>query len=73
MAIPVSIFYSVPHQKDFDHYIRFCFVKVRVAWGGSTACILQAARGRKRKNQCVSMQDEATLQAMDKQLQKWKA
>ncbi|XP_047380441.1 kynurenine--oxoglutarate transaminase 1 isoform X3 [Sciurus carolinensis] len=27
MAIPVSIFYSVPHQKDFDHYIRFCFVK----------------------------------------------
>uniref|UniRef100_A0A8D2DZJ5 Kynurenine--oxoglutarate transaminase 1 n=1 Tax=Sciurus vulgaris TaxID=55149 RepID=A0A8D2DZJ5_SCIVU len=44
MAIPVSIFYSVPHQKDFDHYIRFCFVK-----------------------------DEATLQAMDKQLQKWKA
>uniref|UniRef100_A0A8D2I5B2 Kynurenine aminotransferase 1 n=1 Tax=Urocitellus parryii TaxID=9999 RepID=A0A8D2I5B2_UROPR len=43
-AIPVSIFYSVPHQKDFDHYIRFCFVK-----------------------------DEATLQAMDKKLQKWKA
>ncbi|XP_048200231.1 kynurenine--oxoglutarate transaminase 1 isoform X1 [Perognathus longimembris pacificus] len=27
VAIPVSIFYSVPHQKDFDHYIRFCFVK----------------------------------------------
>lgn len=26
-AIPVSIFYSVPHQKHFDHYIRFCFVK----------------------------------------------
>ncbi|XP_077904496.1 kynurenine--oxoglutarate transaminase 1 isoform X6 [Ictidomys tridecemlineatus] len=44
VAIPVSIFYSVPHQKDFDHYIRFCFVK-----------------------------DEATLQAMDKKLQKWKA
>ncbi|VTJ58462.1 Hypothetical predicted protein [Marmota monax] len=44
VAIPVSIFYSVSHQKDFDHYIRFCFVK-----------------------------DEATLQAMDKKLQKWKA
>lgn len=27
VAIPVSIFYSVPHQKLFDHYIRFCFVK----------------------------------------------
>ncbi|XP_073662788.1 kynurenine--oxoglutarate transaminase 1 isoform X2 [Tursiops truncatus] len=27
MAIPVSIFYSVPHQKLFDHYIRFCFMK----------------------------------------------
>ncbi|KAM9206300.1 kynurenine--oxoglutarate transaminase 1 isoform 8-T12 [Dugong dugon] len=43
-AIPVSIFCSVPHQKHFDHYIRFCFIK-----------------------------DEATLQAMDKKLQKWKA
>ncbi|XP_063506461.1 kynurenine--oxoglutarate transaminase 1 isoform X5 [Pongo pygmaeus] len=43
VAIPVSIFYSVPHQKHFDHYIRFCFVK-----------------------------DEATLQAMDEKLQKWK-
>lgn len=27
VAIPVSIFYSRPHQKDFDHYVRFCFVK----------------------------------------------
>nr|XP_044997453.1 kynurenine--oxoglutarate transaminase 1 isoform X3 [Jaculus jaculus] len=44
VAIPVSIFFSRPHQKDFDHYIRFCFVK-----------------------------DEATLQAMDQRLQKWKA
>ncbi|XP_004392557.1 PREDICTED: kynurenine--oxoglutarate transaminase 1 [Odobenus rosmarus divergens] len=26
-AIPVSVFYSKPHQKHFDHYIRFCFVK----------------------------------------------
>uniref|UniRef100_A0A8C6GFM6 Kynurenine aminotransferase 1 n=1 Tax=Mus spicilegus TaxID=10103 RepID=A0A8C6GFM6_MUSSI len=26
-AIPVSIFYSQSHQKDFDHCIRFCFVK----------------------------------------------
>ncbi|XP_029424587.1 kynurenine--oxoglutarate transaminase 1 isoform X4 [Nannospalax galili] len=44
VAIPVSIFFSRPHQKDFDHYLRFCFVK-----------------------------DEATLQAMDERLQKWKA
>lgn len=29
MAIPVSTFISVPHQKFFDHYIRFCFVKDR--------------------------------------------
>lgn len=43
VAIPVSTFFSQPHQKDFDHYIRFCFVK-----------------------------DEATLQAMDERLQKWK-
>ncbi|XP_065735838.1 kynurenine--oxoglutarate transaminase 1 isoform X2 [Phocoena phocoena] len=27
MAIPVSIFCSVPHQELFDHYIRFCFMK----------------------------------------------
>ncbi|XP_058158263.1 kynurenine--oxoglutarate transaminase 1 isoform X3 [Dasypus novemcinctus] len=27
MAIPASIFYSVPHQKHFDYYIRFCFMK----------------------------------------------
>ncbi|XP_012627622.1 kynurenine--oxoglutarate transaminase 1 isoform X1 [Microcebus murinus] len=27
VAIPVSIFCSKPHQKHFDHYIRFCFVK----------------------------------------------
>ncbi|XP_029775261.1 kynurenine--oxoglutarate transaminase 1 isoform X2 [Suricata suricatta] len=27
VAIPVSTFYSVPHRKLFDHYIRFCFVK----------------------------------------------
>ncbi|XP_025768781.1 kynurenine--oxoglutarate transaminase 1 [Puma concolor] len=27
VAIPVSTFYSVPHRKIFDHYIRFCFVK----------------------------------------------
>lgn len=26
-AIPVSIFFSQSHQKDFDHYIRFCFIK----------------------------------------------
>ncbi|XP_063792574.1 kynurenine--oxoglutarate transaminase 1 isoform X2 [Pseudophryne corroboree] len=26
-AIPVSAFYSVPHQKMFENYIRFCFVK----------------------------------------------
>ncbi|XP_023556111.1 kynurenine--oxoglutarate transaminase 1 isoform X1 [Octodon degus] len=44
VAIPVSIFYSRPHQKDFNHYIRFCFAK-----------------------------EEATLQAMDEKLQKWKA
>ncbi|XP_036185319.1 kynurenine--oxoglutarate transaminase 1 isoform X3 [Myotis myotis] len=27
VAIPVSVFYSMPQQKHFDHYIRFCFVK----------------------------------------------
>ncbi|XP_035293497.1 kynurenine--oxoglutarate transaminase 1 isoform X3 [Cricetulus griseus] len=32
VAIPVSIFFSQPHQKDFDHYIRFCFVKGEKAW-----------------------------------------
>lgn len=35
VAIPVSIFFSRPHQKDFDHYIRFCFVKVRESGGRS--------------------------------------
>lgn len=28
-AIPASIFYSMPHRKHFDHYVRFCFVKVK--------------------------------------------
>nr|KAF6485152.1 hypothetical protein HJG63_007458 [Rousettus aegyptiacus] len=27
VAIPVSYMCSVPHQKHFDNYIRFCFVK----------------------------------------------
>nr|DBA21429.1 TPA: hypothetical protein GDO54_018066 [Pyxicephalus adspersus]DBA21430.1 TPA: hypothetical protein GDO54_018066 [Pyxicephalus adspersus] len=26
-AIPVSAFYSAPHKKEFENYIRFCFVK----------------------------------------------
>ncbi|KAM3910616.1 kynurenine--oxoglutarate transaminase 1-like isoform 2-T2 [Leptodactylus fuscus] len=26
-AIPVSAFYSAPHKKQFENYIRFCFVK----------------------------------------------
>ncbi|MEE6505595.1 hypothetical protein FKM82_005572 [Ascaphus truei] len=26
-AIPMSAFYSVPHKKLFDNFIRFCFVK----------------------------------------------
>ncbi|XP_030063754.1 kynurenine--oxoglutarate transaminase 1-like [Microcaecilia unicolor] len=26
-AIPVSAFYSTPHKKMFEHFIRFCFVK----------------------------------------------
>lgn len=29
VAIPVSVFYSQSHQKHVDHYIRFCFVKVK--------------------------------------------
>lgn len=33
MAIPVSYMCSVPHQKHFDNYIRFCFVKVRAKAG----------------------------------------
>ncbi|XP_036892907.1 kynurenine--oxoglutarate transaminase 1 isoform X3 [Sturnira hondurensis] len=27
VALPVSVFYSAQHQQQFDHYIRFCFVK----------------------------------------------
>lgn len=27
-TIPVSAFYSPEHGKEFDKYIRFCFVKV---------------------------------------------
>ncbi|KAJ8261376.1 hypothetical protein COCON_G00170990 [Conger conger] len=26
-TIPVSAFYSLEHCKDFENYIRFCFVK----------------------------------------------
>lgn len=27
VAVPVSFFYSKQHQKQFDHYIRLCFLK----------------------------------------------
>ncbi|XP_045052931.2 kynurenine--oxoglutarate transaminase 1 isoform X2 [Desmodus rotundus] len=27
VALPVSYFYSTQHQRQFDHYVRFCFVK----------------------------------------------
>ncbi|XP_006119112.2 kynurenine--oxoglutarate transaminase 1 isoform X4 [Pelodiscus sinensis] len=27
VAIPVSAFYGTPHKRNFDHLIRFCFVK----------------------------------------------
>lgn len=33
VAIPVSIFFSGPQQQHFDHYIRFCFVKVKLGLG----------------------------------------
>lgn len=29
-TIPVSAFYSPEHCKDFENYIRFCFVKVNL-------------------------------------------
>ena len=37
VAVPVSIFFSLPHQKFFDHYIRFCFVKVKDSPGEGRA------------------------------------
>lgn len=29
-TMPVSAFYSPEHSKEFDKYIRFCFVKVNL-------------------------------------------
>lgn len=57
MAIPVSIFFSLPHQKLFDHYIRFCFMKVKV-WpgGGKTSASLPTSpkgAGRRVRPICV--------------------
>lgn len=40
-AIPASIFYSRSHQKHFDHYIRFCFVKVKDGVSEGRAGLLQ--------------------------------
>lgn len=44
-AIPVSAFYSTAQKRNFDHLIRFCFVKVRCLgqpasdkWGQGTDC-----------------------------------
>uniref|UniRef100_A0A7M4E2H9 Kynurenine aminotransferase 1 n=1 Tax=Crocodylus porosus TaxID=8502 RepID=A0A7M4E2H9_CROPO len=44
-AIPVSAFYSTAQKRNFDHFIRFCFVKVRCLgeptsdkWGQGTDC-----------------------------------
>lgn len=31
-TIPVSAFYSPEHSKEFDKYIRFCFVKVNLTF-----------------------------------------
>lgn len=50
VAIPVSIFYSAPQQKHFDHYIRFCFMKVKGGlrgWGrgGGFPTLLPKAPG----------------------------
>lgn len=75
MAIPVSIFYSVPHQKLFDHYIRFCFVKVKVRAVGEEASPSfprPAGVWGQEQDQSMLAQDEATLQAMDKKLQEWR-
>ncbi|KAF6327624.1 hypothetical protein mRhiFer1_008316 [Rhinolophus ferrumequinum] len=47
VAIPVSVFYSQSHQKHFDHYIRFCFVKVkgRAVEGGTSPNFPRPAGG----------------------------
>lgn len=75
MAIPVSVFCSAPQQKHFDHYIRFCFVKVTGGAAGGKASPSSprpaGVRGEE-EDQSVSAQDESTLQAMDKKLQEWK-
>lgn len=57
VAIPVSVFYSQSHQKHFDHYIRFCFVKVkgRAVEGGASPNFPRPAGGceeRGRINLC---------------------
>lgn len=73
MAIPVSIFFSVPHQKLFDHYIRFCFVKVTDMPGEGRAPQSSPGLLGRGVDWSVLVQDESTLRAMDQKLQKWKA
>lgn len=76
VAIPVSVFYSVPQQKHFDHYIRFCFVKVTGRAAGGRAGLPQLPRARRgsgeKRGTNLLAQDESTLRAMDKKLQEWK-
>lgn len=75
VAIPVSVFYSRPQQKHFDHYIRFCFVKVKGrAAGGKAPHAPHGPLGvwGEEEDRSVLAQDESTLQAMDKKLREWK-
>ncbi|KAF6729139.1 Kynurenine--oxoglutarate transaminase 1 [Oryzias melastigma] len=58
-TIPVSAFYSSEHGKEFDKYIRFCFVKPeeKICW-------------RKRKNELKESKKKRKMAKLIKKLEK---
>lgn len=70
-AIPVSLFFSPQHRKNFDKYVRFCFVKVMkhgflwilvLAW-----CHFHVAL----TTHSLFMKEDSTLDAAVDILEKW--
>ncbi|MGH0141990.1 UNVERIFIED_CONTAM: hypothetical protein FKN15_043232 [Acipenser sinensis] len=62
-TIPVSAFYSAEHKKDFENYVRFCFVKgqEKVDWKKWKA---------ERKEETKKLKEATFLKTLEKQKKK---
>ncbi|MGH0151353.1 UNVERIFIED_CONTAM: hypothetical protein FKN15_020385 [Acipenser sinensis] len=62
-TIPVSAFYSAEHKKDFENYVRFCFIKgqEKVDW---------KKRKAERKEETKKLKEATFLKTLEKQKKK---